>query len=117
MVGGWWRLVVDGSWRLAVGGPLGRSLRAVLSKKKKIWSLKDRPGSSHPIRPQVNVQSLGSVCSSLYQHLTHRHHGLTAIGIGYHPPPTSQAYVIRMISPLEQGTPRQLVEETFFFNS
>ena len=39
--GGWWlavggwRLVVDGSWRLAVGGPLGRSLRAVLSKKKK----------------------------------------------------------------------------------
>ena len=43
VVGGWWRLVVDGSWRLAVGGPLGRSLRAVLSKKKKIWSLKDRP--------------------------------------------------------------------------
>ena len=35
VVGGWWRLVVDGSWRLAVGGPLGRSLRAVLSKKKK----------------------------------------------------------------------------------
>ena len=33
--GGWWRLAVDGSWRLAVGGPLGRSLRAVLSKKKK----------------------------------------------------------------------------------
>ena len=44
VVGGWWRLAVDGSWRLAVGGPLGRSLRAVLSKKKKIWSLKDRPG-------------------------------------------------------------------------
>ena len=35
VVGGWWRLAVDGSWRLAVGGPLGRSLRAVLSKKKK----------------------------------------------------------------------------------
>ena len=34
VVGGWWRLAVDGSWRLAVGGPLGRSLRAVLSKKK-----------------------------------------------------------------------------------
>ena len=41
-VGGWrlavgnWRLVaVGGWWRLAVGGPLGRSLRAVLSKKKK----------------------------------------------------------------------------------
>ena len=32
--GGWWRLAVDGSWRLADGGPLGRSLRAVLSKKK-----------------------------------------------------------------------------------
>ena len=41
----WWRLAVDGSWRLAVGGPLGRSLRAVLSKKKKkISSLKDPPG-------------------------------------------------------------------------
>ena len=35
VVGGWWQLAVDGSWRLAVGGPLGRSLRAVLSKKKK----------------------------------------------------------------------------------
>ena len=44
VVGGWWRLAADGSWRLAVGGPLGRSLRAVLSNKKKIWSLKDRPG-------------------------------------------------------------------------
>ena len=43
VVGGWWRLAVDGSWRLAVGGPLGRSLRAVLSKKKKIWSLEDPP--------------------------------------------------------------------------
>ena len=39
VVGGWWRLAVDGSWRLVVGGPLGRSLA-----KKKIWSLKDRPG-------------------------------------------------------------------------
>ena len=35
VVGGWWQLAVDGSWRLAVGGPLGRSLRAVLSTKKK----------------------------------------------------------------------------------
>ena len=36
---------VDGSWRLAVGGPLGLSLRAVLSKKKKkkISFLKDAP--------------------------------------------------------------------------
>ena len=34
-VGGWWRLAVGG-WRLAVGGPLGRSLRAVLSKKKNL---------------------------------------------------------------------------------
>ena len=33
-VGGW-QLVAVGGWRLAVGGPLGRSLRAVLSKKKK----------------------------------------------------------------------------------
>ena len=38
-----WRLAVDRSWWLAVGGPLGRSLRAVLSKKKKVWSLKDSP--------------------------------------------------------------------------
>ena len=39
VVGGWWRLVVDGSWRLAVGGPLGRSLRAILSKKKNLVPL------------------------------------------------------------------------------
>ena len=46
VVGVYWRLAVDGSWRLAVGGPFKRSLRAVLSKKKKrkIGSLKDRPG-------------------------------------------------------------------------
>ena len=43
VVGGWWRLAIDGSWRLAVGGPLGLFLRAVLSKKKKISSLKDAP--------------------------------------------------------------------------
>ena len=41
-VGGW-RLVAVGGWRLAVGGPLRRSLRAVLSKKK-MSSRKDRPG-------------------------------------------------------------------------
>ena len=45
VIGGWWRLVVVGGWRLVaaggwwelglvVGGPLGRSLRAVLNKKK-----------------------------------------------------------------------------------
>ena len=45
--GGWRRLAVGGSWRIAVGGPLGRSLRAVLNKKK-IWSLKDRPALRHP---------------------------------------------------------------------
>ena len=46
VVGGWWLLAVGGSWRLAVGGPLGQSIRAVVNKKrKKIWSLKDRPGS------------------------------------------------------------------------
>ena len=33
-VGGWWRLAVGGGWWLAVDGPLGRSLRAVLNKKK-----------------------------------------------------------------------------------
>ena len=34
-VGGSWRLAVGGGWRLvAVGGPLGRSLRAILNKKK-----------------------------------------------------------------------------------
>ena len=41
-VGGW-RLVAVGGWWLAVGGPLGRSLRAVLNKKK-IPVPKDRPG-------------------------------------------------------------------------
>ena len=48
-VGGWQlvAVVVDGSWRLAVGGPLGRSSRAVLGKKK-IWFLKDRPGIRSP---------------------------------------------------------------------
>ena len=41
-VGGW-RLVAVGGWRLVVpwGGPKGRSL-----PKKKIWSLKDRPGGA-----------------------------------------------------------------------
>ena len=41
-VGGWWRLAVGGGWWLAVDGPLGRSLRAVLNKKK-ISVPKDRP--------------------------------------------------------------------------
>ena len=40
VIGGWWRLAVDGSWRLVVGGPLGWSLRAVLSKKKKSGPLR-----------------------------------------------------------------------------
>ena len=52
-VGGWW-FVVDGSWRLADGGPLGRSLRAVLSKKKKIWFLKDPPWYGHDQNLQVH---------------------------------------------------------------
>ena len=39
-VGGWRRLVVGGSWRLAIGSPLGRSLRAVLCKKKKTGPLR-----------------------------------------------------------------------------
>ena len=44
VIGGWWRLAAVGSWwRLAVGGPLGRSLRAILNKKKMRF-LKDRPG-------------------------------------------------------------------------
>ena len=46
VVGGWWRLAVDGSWRLAVGGPLGRSLRAVVSKKKKSRLLRTPLGLS-----------------------------------------------------------------------
>ena len=33
-VGGGWRLAVGGGWWLAVDGPLGRSLTAVLNKKK-----------------------------------------------------------------------------------
>ena len=41
-VGGGWRLVAVGGgwWRLAVDGPLGRSLRAVLNKKKNSSSLR-----------------------------------------------------------------------------
>ena len=31
--------------------------------------------------------------------------------------PTSQACVMSLISPLGRGTPRQLVEDIFFFNS
>ena len=53
-VGGGWRLVVGHRWRLAVDGPLGRSLRAVLNKKK-TSPLRDPPayciaswGSSAP---------------------------------------------------------------------
>ena len=57
VVGGWWRLAVDGSWRLAVGGPLGRSLRAVLSKKKK---------KSRPLRtPLVPLGMRWKMCSHL----------------------------------------------------
>ena len=51
VVGGGWWLAAVGGWReLAVGGwwSLGRSLRAVLSKKKKNWSLKDRPAQALP---------------------------------------------------------------------
>ena len=33
-VGGWRLVAVGGGWCLAVDGPLGRSLRAVLNKKK-----------------------------------------------------------------------------------
>ena len=54
-VGGWqlavgsgWRLVaVGGGWQFEVDGPWGRSLSAVLSKKK-IGFLKDPPGSRLP---------------------------------------------------------------------
>ena len=35
-VGGWRRLAVGDGWWLAVGSPLGRSLRAVLNKKKNL---------------------------------------------------------------------------------
>ena len=45
-VGGWWRLVSVGGWWLAVDGPLGRSLRAVLNKKK-ISVPKDRPAATN----------------------------------------------------------------------
>ena len=40
VVGGWWRLAVSGRWSLGAvlkGGP----------SQKKIWSLKDRPGSGY----------------------------------------------------------------------
>ena len=45
VVGGWcrWRLAIGGGWWLAVGGPLVKSLRTVL-KKKKIQFPKDPPG-------------------------------------------------------------------------
>ena len=59
-----WRLAVAGGWRLAVGGPLGRSLRAVLNKKK-IWSLKDRPGT-HPLtRPSPRGWASDTLSNSL----------------------------------------------------
>ena len=71
-VGGWrlvavggWQLAVDGSWRLAVGGPLGRSLRAVLSKEKKIWSLKDRPGKPPPSWGPLNRARKQKFCIML----------------------------------------------------
>ena len=35
VVGDWRLMAVNSGWRLAVDGPLGRSLRAVLNKKKK----------------------------------------------------------------------------------
>ena len=69
-IGGWrlveiagWRLVVGGVWRqlavgdgwlAAVGGPLGRSIRAVLNKKK-IWSLKDHPGGGGVIMYRMKL--------------------------------------------------------------
>ena len=62
VVGGWWRLAVDGSWRLAVGGPLGRSLRAVLSKKKK----------SRPLRtPLQSTQTAKHCISTSFEGLQH----------------------------------------------
>ena len=55
VVGGWWRLAVDGSWRLAVGGPLGLSLRAVLSKKKKSRSLRTPLAPFPPVHGNPSV--------------------------------------------------------------
>ena len=59
--GGWRQLVVGGGWRLVVvGGPWGRSLKPVLSTKK-IWFLKDRPGTSCAnVKHQINECNAGS---------------------------------------------------------
>ena len=72
VIGGWWRLVVvgrwrlvaaggwrrlaaiGGSWELAVGGPLGRSLRVVLNKKK--------TGSLRTALPAGQVGGLAAEC-------------------------------------------------------
>ena len=66
-VGGWrlvavggWRLVavaVDGSWRLAVGGPLGLSLGAFLSKKKKARPLRTPVVKMRHWMPFTNYRS------------------------------------------------------------
>ena len=66
VVGGWWRLAVGGwsplavggGWWLAVGGGWW-SLGAVLSKKKKISSLKDRPARRKyetPHKTELEIQ-------------------------------------------------------------
>ena len=69
VVGGGWWLVVGGGWWLAVGGGWW-SLGAVLSKKKKIWSLKDRPGSeaSHLSRRQLVENSIPHIPSTGQPH-------------------------------------------------
>ena len=56
-VGGGWRLMGVGGWQLAVGGPLGRSLRGVLNKKK-IWSLKDPLEETIPMHLCSNQTSI-----------------------------------------------------------
>ena len=65
--GGWWLAAVGGSWRLAVGGPLGRSLRAVLSKKKKSGPLRTaHPPVLQPILPRL-PQSRPGIPHHCYQ--------------------------------------------------
>ena len=66
-VGGWWLAAVGGWWRLAGGSPWGRSLRAVLSTKKKLDSLRTALAGlcgAHRHQPGLQGDGESRVCAS-----------------------------------------------------